>query len=496
MLMPAPECERIVVKRLPSHNQIRAVFAIIWLTLSIMSLIGASFSSAQAPSGPVYIVSITETIDLGLAPYLDRVINEAEDAGASAIIFDINTPGGRLDAVIQMKDSILGAEVPTIAFVNRTALSAGALIAIASERIFMTSGAVMGAATPIDGGSGETSSEKTISAVRGIFRSTAEATGRDPLIAEAMVDPSVDIPGLSPAGQLLTLSSDQALQVGYSEATVETIDELLSTLGLAGSSVVSPELSFAERATRFITDPLVAGLMLTAGLLLIAFDFFADGLGIAALAGLVLIGGFFWGHMLAGLAGWEDLILVMIGLALIAIELFVVPGFGVPGLLGLISLFAGIFLAMVGESGTRSTESIERALITILAVLVFVVIGFILLLSFLPKRARFAGTILRSTVTDGPDMKRREPVGWLKWFGGADNLEPDAKVAPIPVTPDLPSLFGKAGIARTPLHPSGTAVIDGEPVDVVAESEFINQGEPIVVVLDEGYRRVVRRATV
>jgi membrane-bound serine protease (ClpP class) len=477
------------LKRAP----LRFVFAFLWLALSVVSLIPASLGSAQTNATTVYVIPINGTIDLGLAPYLERVIGEAEDAGAAAIILDIDTPGGRLDAVLQMQADILSTDVPTIAFINRTAFSAGALIALATDRIFMTSGAVMGAATPIDGNTGETSSEKTISAVRSTFRSTAEATGRDPLIAEAMVDPNVDIPGLSPAGSLLTLTTADAIQVGYAEAVIETREELLVQLGFTDARIVSPDLSIAERTTRFITDPVVAGILLSVGLLLIVFDFFADGLGIAALAGLAMIGFFFWGHMVAGLAGWEDLVLVGIGLLLICVELFIIPGFGIPGLLGLVAVMGGLFLALLEGEQTRSSDSIERALITVLAVLAFVIIGFLLLLSFLPRRSRFAGTVLRSTVTDGADSPR-EPVGWLKWFGGHDQMDGNGFKLERSTEPSIATLAGKIGVARTPLRPAGTAEIDGVPVDVVAESEFIDQGEPIVVVLDQGYRRVVRRA--
>ncbi len=160
-------------------------------------------------AAPVYVVSITGTIDLGLAPYLERVVGEAVDAGAPAVILEIDTPGGRLDAVLQMQDTLLDADVRTIAFVNRTAFSAGALIAIAAEEIYMVPGAVMGAATPVDA-AGETASEKVVSAVRKTFKTTAEVRGREPLVAEAMVDPDVAIDGLVAWSELLTLTTNEA----------------------------------------------------------------------------------------------------------------------------------------------------------------------------------------------------------------------------------------------------------------------------------------------
>jgi membrane-bound serine protease (ClpP class) len=169
----------------------------VWLLAALLFLplfVDVASTQAQTDRGVVYVALITGTIDLGLAPYLERVIGEAEDAGAAAVILDINTPGGRLDAVLQMNDALLDANVRTIAFVNRTAFSAGALIAISAHEIYMVPGAVMGAATPVDG-AGDTASEKVVSAVSSTFRATAEVRGRDPDIAEAMVDPAVVIDG-------------------------------------------------------------------------------------------------------------------------------------------------------------------------------------------------------------------------------------------------------------------------------------------------------------
>ncbi|MGH2552021.1 MAG: NfeD family protein, partial [Thermomicrobiales bacterium] len=328
-----------------ARRRLRAALVLVWACCLVASLFGSERVAAQDGDGAVYIIEISRTIDLGLAPYLERVLDDAKDAGAAAVIIEINTPGGRLDAVLQMKDAILDSPVRTIAFINRTAFSAGALAAIASNEIYMTSGAVMGAATPVDGGSGDTASEKVVSAVRSTFASTAEARGRNPLVAEAMVDINVDVPGLSPSGQLLTLTTTTALDWGYADGVAETREELLAATGLADAPVIETSLSLAERATRVITDPLIAGLLLTVGLILIVADFFVDGLGIMAIVGVLAIATFLWGHLVAGLAGWEDVTLVVLGIALIAVEIFVIPGFGVAGILGLLSLFGGIFLA-------------------------------------------------------------------------------------------------------------------------------------------------------
>lgn len=469
----------------------KALLLLSWILGLLLSIVPGRTALGQDSAAKVYVVDISETIDLGLAPYLERVLDDANDAGAAAVIVEINTPGGRLDAVLQMKDALLDSPVRTIAFVNRTAFSAGALVAIASDEIYMTPGAVMGAATPIDGGTGDTASEKVVSAVRSTFASTAEARGRDPVVAEAMVDQAVDIPGLSPSGQLLTLTTTTALDWGYADGVVANRTELLTATGLSGAEVVETSLGLAERATRIITDPVIAGLLLTLGLILIVADFFVDGLGIMAVVGVLAIATFLWGHLVAGLAGWEDISLVVLGIALIALEIFVIPGFGVAGILGLVALFGGIFMAMLGRD-IRSPEQVRSSALTVVAVLGLFALGWFLLLMLLPRRTRFGGTVLRSTVTDKPSAGAKHTAGWLRRFGGADSLEAEYSNGRVVDTAQR-SLKGARGVAVTPLHPSGTAVIAGKHIDVVAEGEYIEEGESVIVTLDEGYRHVVNR---
>jgi membrane-bound serine protease (ClpP class) len=485
------------------------------LLVGLTGLASGDRAAAQgSDGGEVFVVPITGTIDLGLAPYLSRILDEAADQNAAAVLIEIDTPGGRLDAVLQMQDALLDSEVRTIAFVDRTAFSAGALVAIASEEIYMAPGAVMGAATPVDGATGETSSEKIVSAVRSTFRSTAEARGRDPRIAEAMVDPDVRIDGLDTAGQLLTLTTDDALAWGYADGVASTRAELLGAAGLAGAEVVETSPSLAEDAVRWVTDPIVASLLLIVGILLIVGDFLVEGVGVPAAIGAVLIAAFFWGHLLAGLAGWEDVALVVLGIALIAVELFVIPGFGVAGIAGIIALLAGVFLAMLGRE-IQTPAQIERAGYTVVAVLLALVAGLVALVIFLPRGSRLSGLVLQSQADSlpvpAPVTTVRRPGGWLRWFGGDAALHSDRRVTvaetrgapPNPVGVGGPaavlalgasSLAGRGGVAVTDLRPSGIAEIDGERVDVVSDGGYVAAGEPITVVRDEGYRRVVRRA--
>jgi membrane-bound serine protease (ClpP class) len=332
--------------------------------------------------GPVYVITVTGVIDLGLAPYLERALNLAAEADAVAVIIEIDTPGGRLDAVIQMRDSLLNSKVPTVAFVNTTAFSAGALVAIASEQIYMAPGAVMGAATPVMGGTGEVADEKTVSAVRGLFKSTAERFGRDPLVAAAMVDVSIDIPGLVAEGELLTLTVNEAVEVGYTDGVVADRAALLVQLGWADAEVVEVSESLAESLVRLVTGSVVAGLLLVLGFILIIGDFVTEGFGLGAALGVIVLAVYFWGHLLAGLAGWEDVALVLVGIALVAVELFVLPGFGVAGIAGFLAIAAGAFLSMTTRnwefatanelwgSGVRVAVTMALALVALVLVLV------------------------------------------------------------------------------------------------------------------------------
>src|SRR5918999_1592336 len=189
-------------------------------------------AAGQAPT--VYRVSVSGVVELGLAPYVSRRIREAEEAGAVAAYLDIDTPGGRIDAAERIADAVRDARIPVYAYVNPRALSAGALIAMSSSGIYMRPGAVLGAATPVDG-EGVRASEKMVSAMRAEFRAVAEQRGLEPRIAEAMVDERIAIPGLVEQGQLLTLTTAEALRVGYAKGKVASEEALLAAVGLSGA---------------------------------------------------------------------------------------------------------------------------------------------------------------------------------------------------------------------------------------------------------------------
>lgn len=477
--------------------RLRAVVRAVLLVLAPLAVAATPSSSAAQDErgGPVYVMRITGSIDLGLAPYVDRVIGAAEDGAAAAVVIEIDTPGGRLDAVIQMRDTILGADVPTIAFVDSSAYSAGALVAIAADEIYMSPGAVMGAATPVVGGTGEVADEKTISAVRASFEAAAEENGRDPAVAAAMVDTRVEIDGLVTGEELLTLTGSEAIEFGCSEGTVSDLDTLLAELGLENSELVVLNPGLAEQVVRFLTNPLLAGLLLLGGFLLIIGDFFSGGLGLAAAAGVALLAIFFWGHLIAGLAGWEDIALVLLGIGFIAVGVFVLPGFGVAGILGLASLAGGAFMAMIyRDFDFVTTGDLWRAGITVSITLLAAVAGLIGVIVLVSRHGAPSGLVLSARLGSGATLPDRASSGWLGWFDAGARLEPDRIERPEGTDHGADaSLVGATGLAVSDLRPGGIVDLDGQRVDAVTAGEFVSAGSPIEVVRDDRYRRVVRR---
>ncbi len=438
--------------------------------------------AAQSLEAPVYIARVDGTIDLGLAPYLRRVLEEAYEGGAAAVVLVINTPGGRLDAALQMRDALLGSRVRTIAYIDREAFSAGALIAIASQQIYFAPGGVMGAATPV-AVTGETADPKVISAVRKTFKSTAEARGREPAVAEAMVDPAIVVEGLVAEGELLTLTADEALAWGYAEGTARDLTDLFRQLDLSGAELRSLQPSPAERLVRFLTEPVIASLFFTIGFLLLLGELFTEGFGVLGLSGLASLAAFFWGHYLAGLTGWEGTALIVLGLGLLAVEAFVLPGFGIAGIVGIVALLGGLFLTVAGREIVTS-EDIARGITAVAVALVTAVFGVLMGLLLLPRLATFRGLVLQARVDQAGTSPRRRL--WEASAPSVPTLQESTGGA-------QPGLVGRRGIALTDLRPGGFASIEGERVDVVTEGEYLRAGEPVEVVRDEGYRRVVRR---
>lgn len=440
------------------------------LALALAVLVaGLQWSGAQTTRAHVYVVPVAGVIDLGLAPFIARVLETAEKDGAAAVVLDINTFGGRVDAAVAIRDALLDAKVPTFAFVNKRAISAGALIALASNRIFMAEGGTIGAATPVQGGmpgaAAQPVEEKTVSYLRKEFRATAEARSRPPELAEAMVDADVEVASVIDKGKLLTLTTDEALANKFAEHRADSLEALLDIEQLGGAEIREVKPTWAESVVRFLTHPVVSSLLITIGLLGIITEIRTPGFGVPGSLGVLALGLFFWGQWIVQLAGIEELLLVAIGVLLLIVEVFITPGFGVLGFLGIAAMLGGLGMALFGPGATSGV--IVAAITRVMLSLLLAIIAALAVLRFLPKL----------------------PVG--RRLVLAEGLSAEAGYSSAPES-DV-TWLGRRGIALTPLHPSGIVSIDGQRLDVVSDGDFIDVDSTVEVVKVDGNRIVVRK---
>ncbi len=440
----------------------------ITMTITVLVLGGLLCIPSALPGQgreAVFRVPVTGVVELGLAPFIERAIREAEAEGAEAIVLDIDTPGGRVDAAERIADAIADARVPVYAFVNRRAFSAGALIALATQGIYMRPGSVIGAVTPVDG-TGTKASEKIVSAMRSEMRALAEARGLDPDVAEAMVDESIAIPDVIESGKLLTLTTEEAVGLEYARAT-DDFTTLLDDLNLSGAAVRDLEVNWAERLVRFFSHPVVAPFLLSLGFLGLIIEIKTPHLGLAGAAGFLSLSLFFGSHLILGLAGWEDLLVFGAGVLFVSAEVMIIPGFGLFGLLGLVGMGAGIYMSLLG--GLPTAADFSRAGGVLSTTLLLILVTAWALVRHLTKRARFYRTgIFLGTRTD-------KAIGYES-------------------AQTRPELVDREGVTITDLRPSGVGLFDDERIDIVSESEWIEHGTPVRIVAAEGYRHVVRPA--
>lgn len=436
---------------------------IVSLAALVVALGGSAFATTAPQSAVVYRVPVTGIIELGLAPFIERSLDEAAAAGATMVILDIDTPGGRVDAAERISDALRDAGIPVYALVNRRAFSAGALIALSTDGVFMRPGSVMGAATPVDG-SGTKASEKIVSAMRSEMRALAEARGLDPAVAEAMVDEAIAIDGVIDEGKLLTLTTEEAVALGYA-VEIADLSALLARQGAAGASVVTMEVNWAERVVRFFSHPVVAPFLLSLGFLGLLVEIKTPTFGMAGAAGLLSLSLFFGSHLIIGLAGLEDVLIFGAGLLLVGVEVFLIPGFGLFGVLGGVAILGGLYMSLLGSIPTMP-DFTRAGMVMTTSILLILVTSWALLRSVMGNSRLARSGVLLMQRTD------RE-TGYESSHRRQD-------------------LVGADGTAITDLRPSGTALFGEERIDVVSEAEWIPHGTPVRVVSAEGYRHVVR----
>ncbi len=431
--------------------------AILIIMINALFLIQSKVIYAQTDGEGqlVYIIPIEKEVERGLEAFLRRTTTEAIEENADHIIFEINTPGGRVDAANNIGEILQAIDIPMTAYIRSQALSAGSYIALFADYIYMNPQATMGASGIITG-DGNAADDKAQSYWLEAMASAAEAKGRDRLYAEAMADPSIDLPEYNaPAGKYLTLGPTAALEVGYSEGTVNHRTELLNQLDLSKAEIVEVEPTIAEEIARFLTNSTVISILLSLAGLGLIVEIYSPGFGVPGSIGISSLILFFYGHAVAGLAGYEVLALVVIGISLIVAEFFV-PG-GVLGALGTLSIVASMFFA----SGNIRQMSISL----LIALVVTITVAVILYKRIGLEKGLFKHIILNDAET--PDR------GYVSTISREE-------------------LLGQEGITVTPLRPSGAAKINNERIDVVTEGGFITHNKTIEVISVAGSRIVVR----
>ncbi len=433
-------------------------------TCAVVGLVGLGVGQTQttSPSAvPGRIIKIEGEINPALATFLDRQLDAAEAANVPVVVLDIDTPGGRVDSAIAMSDRIVASSVPTVAVVTN-AFSAGALIAMSAESVAMLPASEIGAALPITG-AGEALQgvvgEKINSALRTKFRSVAETRGRNADAAEGMVNPNKVIPGLKQKGEILTLTSSDAVKYKVANLEARTLEDAVKAAGFSKVKLERVQLSTAEQLGGFLAQPIVAAILLAIGVIGILIELLHPGVALPGVIGGISLLAYFGGSFLAGNGSSVALLLLIAGLLLLAAELVLIPGSTVVGLLGAGSILASIYLQFGGD-------------FPLVAGLAVILIGVGLGLAFwlLPS----------STLT------RR--------FALATSLEGNSATGS---TSNIkPNLLGRYGRALSDLRPSGVADIEGERVDVVADGEFISVGSSLEVVRVEGRRVVVKSVKV
>ncbi len=411
----------------------------------------------------VYKVEIREEIGPGAARKLGKALDEASAMKADLVILHLNTYGGMLDAADSMRTRLLNYDIPVVAFIDNNAASAGALISIACNRIYMRSGASIGAATVVD----QTATplpDKYQSYMRAMMRATAEKRDRDPMIAEAMVDPRTFIPGVNDSGKVLTFTASEAIKNGYCEGMAESVEEVLKLEGITNFRIQTYTPVLLEKIIGFLINPAVSGVLLLIMLGGIYFELQTPGVGFPILAAITAAVFYFAPLYLEGLAANWEILMAVAGFILLAVELLVLPGFGVAGIAGIIMLISAFTFSLVGNDGFNfemvPAGDLTRALSTVML--------------------SFAGAVVFSVIL-GKRILKTNRFGKMVLQGNMN-----AEDGYVSSDPSLLALVGSEGLAQTVLRPSGKVTIDGQSYPANAESGFVEAGKKITVTRFDG----------
>lgn len=407
-------------------------------------------------------MEIRDDIDPRMSRYVKLALEEATDKGADIVIIDMDTYGGLVTDAKDIVELLLDYEKPVWTFINKDAASAGALISIATDSIYMAPGASMGAATVVMGQGGEAAPDKYQSYMRSTMRSTAEETGRDPRIAEAMVDEDIDLDTLAPAGEVLTLSTSEAIAVNYAVAKAVSIEEILSLYDIDNYVIDRYELSSTEKVISFFLNPFISGILILVIIGGIWFELQTPGVGFPIMASIIALILYLVPYYLNGLAENWEIIMFVVGLILIGIEVFVIPGFGVAGIAGIICTVGALVLVMLNNDGFDFSLIPFEDVFTAISTTMIALLGSVILLFFGGVRLASTNVFKRIALTDTQSRTEGYTARWEK----------------------EESLVGKEGTAYTVLRPSGKVVIEGQLYDAFTRGSYIDKGAKIKVLED------------
>ena len=448
----------------------------IFAVLNVMA-IGAVSGSLEGAEQPVIVVPVNGEIEDALFRIIERAVIQVTNRDARALILHMDTFGGELKATESIMQLLSRVSVPTYTFVDTKAISAGALICSATKTIYMAPQGQIGDAKVIQMtlfGSAEAIDddlrEKLESPVRAIVRSACERNGHNYQLFESMMDERVAVSNLVEKGKLLTLTSYEAVTQGLAKAVVRTLDELIDQEGFGDAPLEVVRTKSKEQLARFLASGTVSTLLLLLGLGGLFIELRTPGIGLPGLIGIVCLGLFFWGHMIAGLSGWFHVALFVTGLVLLLIEIFVIPGFGLTGISGIACMLAALVLT-IGDWSDKSmiVNELSKSLAIVTGAIAGALVLLALVAKFLPRAPYLNRIFLEKTISSADGYSVRNEADLRQWAG-------------------------KSGIAKTTLRPAGKAQIEGTLLDVVTMGDYVEKNTPIIVISTESNRIVVEPA--
>ena len=410
----------------------------------------------------ILLGKIDDNIDPRTNRYSKLLLDEASKDEYDIVVIEMDTYGGAVNDADDIRTRILDFEKPIYVWINKDAASAGALISIACDSIYMSSGASIGAATVVTG-DGAQAPDKYQSYMRSIMRSTAEAKGRDPKIAEAMVDEDISVDSISMEGKVITFSTKEAMKFGFCDAELNSVEEILERQGIEKFDIVPFELGSAEGIISFFLNPIVSSILILLILGGLYFELQTPGIGFPIIASITALILYLVPYYLNGVAENWEIILFFVGVILIVIEVFIIPGFGVFGILGLFTSIGSLILIMLNNDLFDFTFVLSKDLVSSSLSVLISVLSFLLLIIFGGVKITDTKAFKRIALEETQDTSK----GFISQKYSND-------------------LVGKKGKSFSVLRPSGKIILSDKVYDASTSGEFIEKNKNIIVINNEG----------